>query len=129
MAVAVLAGLWFARSRLMRVEAPTRSPDGATYLREIAPMLRRVGCASGGCHTVGRTTLRLSPEIVDAADAVREFHEASAVAGVLYARATGEGHRAVLRVGSCEAEALRAWAAGRAPGRCQSGGPQSRVVR
>jgi hypothetical protein len=129
MAVAVLAGLWFARSQLMRAEAPTRSPDGAAYLREIAPMLRRVGCARNGCHGDGRTALRLSPEVVDAADAVREFHEASALAGVLYARATGEGHRAVLRAGSCEAEALRAWAAGRAPGRCQSGGPQRRVVR
>lgn len=129
MAISVLAGLWFARTRLAREAIEHPRPDGARYLREIAPMLRRVGCATNECHGRSGATLHLSPSLTDAADAVREFHAMRDDAPTLYERVTGHGHRAVLREGTCEAEALRRWAEGRAGSPCQSGGPQSRVVR
>ncbi len=121
-AAAVLAGLWFARSRLVGgggpARAPSRAPDGAAYLRDVGPMLRRAGCATTSCHG-GAASPHMAPALSDAADAVREFHDMRARAGVLYERAIGRGHPASLREGSCEAAMLRDWAAGRAVRRCQ----------
>lgn len=129
MAVALLGGLWFARSRVTQPMAARPRPDGARYLRDVAPMLRRVGCATTACHGAPGASLHLSPTLTDAADAVREYHAMRDAAPTLYAKVTGDGHRAVLRAGSCEANLLRAWSEGRAAAACQSGGPQVRVVR
>ncbi len=129
MAVSVLAGLWFARTRLARDAIEHPRPDGARYLRDIAPMLRRVGCAAAECHGRAGSPLYLNPALADAADAVREYHAMRDAAPTLYERVTGHGHRAALREGTCEAEALRRWAEGRPASACQSGGPQRRVVR
>ncbi len=129
MAAALLGALWFLRSRVAREAAEHPKPDGARYLRDVAPMLRRVGCASAECHGRAGAPLRLAPALTDAADAVREFHAMRDAAPRLFERVTGHGHPATLAEGSCEARALRLWSEGRAAPTCQSGGPQVRVVR
>lgn len=129
MAAALLGALWFARSRLAREAAEHPKPDGARYLRDIAPMLRHAGCASATCHGRAGAALHLAPTLSDAADAVREFHAMRDAAPTLFERVTGHGHPAALAEGSCEARALKLWSEGRAAPACQSGGPQVREVR
>lgn len=131
MAVALLAVLWFVRARITRVAPSTpASPhlDGAVYLRDVAPAMRAAGCASADCHG-GPAVPHMAPALSDAADAVREFHDMARAAPTLVARVTGRGHAAVLSEGRCELDVLRAWTGGRSVPRCQSGGPQRRVVR
>lgn len=129
MAAALLGALWFVRARLARDAAEHPRLDGARYLRDIAPMLRRAGCTTVECHGRAGASLHLSPTLSDAADAVREFHAMREAAPRIFERVTGRGHPATLSAGSCEARALKLWSEGRAAPVCQSGGPQVRVVR
>ena len=79
-----------------------------------------VGTATPFCST--------STTLGDAAEAVREFHEAQTrvtpgdvATSALWRRAMGaEGHRVALAAGSCEAEVLRAWIEGRPTRSCPS---------
>ncbi len=124
-AAVALAGLWFARVRLPQ-ERARRSVDGAAYLRHVAPALRSAGCATAACHGRVGAPLHLAPTLADAAEAVREFHEAQTrvtpgdvATSALWQRAMGaEGHRPALAAGSCEAEVLRAWIEGRPTRSC-----------
>lgn len=131
MAVALLGVLWFVRARITRTPPTAPSPprlDGAVYLRDVAPAMRTAGCATEACHG-GPARPHLAPSLADAADAVREFHDMATAAPTLVATVTGTRHARALTDGRCELAALRAWTLGQTVPRCQSGGPQRRVVR